>query len=116
GGTGQGARMTSPVFNYLPAHDGKTLIFVASEGTGGRGGAPAIYTIQDDGRRMTRIASGSAAPAGDTPDGPPRGFRRFFGGGISHLNLTRDGRTLYFQEGDRLYSVPVSGGGGGVGR
>ena len=37
------------------------------------------------------------------------------GGGISNLRLTRDGRTLYFQEGDSVYSTPVGGGGGGGG-
>jgi tricorn protease len=59
------------VFNYIPAHDGRTLIFVASEGAaggpggpggfGGRGGgaAPSIYSIQDNGKRMTRIATGT---------------------------------------------------------
>ena len=34
---------------------------------------------------------------------------------MSNLRLTKDGRTLYFQDGDGVYSVPVSGGGGGGG-
>src|SRR5206468_1382137 len=109
--TRQVTRMPGPVFAYIPANDGKTLIFVSSEGQGGagRGGAPAIYSIQDDGKRMTRIASGAPSPAADPEDDTPRRGRGFFGGGISNLNLTRDGRTLYYQEGDSVYSTSVSG-------
>ena len=31
-----------------------------------------------------------------------------FGGGISELNISRDGRTLFFRERDGIYSVPLS--------
>ncbi len=63
------------VMSYVPAVDGRTIIFVASEGgaaapggpggLGGRGGGgtPSIYTIQDNGKRMTRIASGTPRAA-----------------------------------------------------
>src|SRR5579883_477221 len=59
------------VFNYTPAPDGRTVIFVASESTpggpggfGGRGGggAPSIYSIQDNGRRLTRIVTWKPTP------------------------------------------------------
>ena len=54
---------------------GNTLIYVGSEGGaggpggpggfGGRagGGPPSIYTVQDNGKRMTRIATGTPRPA-----------------------------------------------------
>ena len=112
------------VFNYIPGLDGRTLIFVASEGGaggagggGGRGfgGTASIYSIQDNGKRMTRIATATPRPAADGGDERPRGFRGGFRGGISNLRLTRDGRTLYFQEGESVYSSPVAGGGGGGG-
>ncbi|AGA28901.1 S41 family peptidase [Singulisphaera acidiphila] len=102
------------VSSFIPANDGKTLVFVASEGQGGRGGARAISTIQDDGKKLNRLSSSTpdtAEPEGDAPRGP-RGSR---GGGPGNLNLTRDGRTLYFQEGESVYSIPMSGGGGGGG-
>ncbi len=116
------------VFNYIPAKDGRTLIFVGSEGGaggqggpggfGGRGGGgtPSIFIIQDNGKRMTRIASGTPRPTttGDDDD-RPRGFRGGFRGGISGLRLTKDGRTLYFQEGESVFSLPVGSGGGGGG-
>jgi tricorn protease len=122
--TRQVTRMSS-VFNYVPAADGRTLIFVASEGTAGGpggfgrgagGGTPSIYTIQDNGKRQTRIATGNPRPTpGEGDDDRPRGFGRGFGGGISNLRVTKDGRTLFFHEGDGVYSVPISGGGGGGG-
>ena len=102
------------VSNYLPAHDSKTLIFVASEGAGPTGGSASLYSIGDDGKKMARIASGTPAPA-DSADGPPgRGGRGGFGGGrMSNLSIPRDGRTVYFQEGNGIFSVPMTGGGGG---
>ena len=129
--TRQVTRVPSGVRNYIPAGDGKSLIFVASEGIapggGGRGpggGTPAIFTIADDGKRMNRLVSGTAAPAAEgEPEGPPRGRRGTggFGGGISNLAMTKDGRTLFFEEGGSVYSTTVAlgsataGGGGGGG-
>jgi tricorn protease len=113
------------VFNYVPAHDGKTLIFVGSEGGAGGpggpggfagrggGGTPSIYTIQDNGKRMTRIASGTPRPPAGEDEDRPRGFRGGFRGGISNLRLTKDGRTLFFQEGESVFSTAMGGGGGG---
>jgi tricorn protease len=112
------------VFTYLPARDGRTVIFVASEGApaagGGRGamggraggGTTTIYSIQDNGKRMTRLAAATPRAA-DAEGDRPRGFRGGFRGGISHLCLTKDGRTLYFQEGESVYTTSVGGGGGG---
>lgn len=116
--TRQVTRMGS-VFTFIPAHDGKTLIFVATEGggqgAGVRGRGPAsIYSIEDNGKRMSRISAANPVVGPDGPDDErPRGPRGGFGGGISNLRLTRDGRTLFFQEGDAVYSAAVSGGGGG---
>jgi tricorn protease len=117
----------SSVFSYVPANDGRTVMFVATEGGmsgppgpggfGGRGGGgtPSIYSIQDNGKRMTRIAAGTPRPAGEENDDRPRGFRDGFRGGIAHLRLTKDGRTLYFREGESVYAATVGGGGGGGG-
>ncbi len=123
--TRQVTRMASGVRTYIPAADGKTLIFVATEGAapagpGGGGGTPVIYTIADDGKRQTRMVGGSAPPADAEANGPPRGRRGggMGGGGISGLALTRDGRTLYFEEAGSVYSTAVNipqatpGGGG----
>ena len=71
----------SSVFTYIPAQDGRTLIFAGSEGGtgapggfGGRGGGgtPSIYTIQDNGKRLTRIATGTPRPATSDNEDRPR--------------------------------------------
>ncbi len=97
---------TSLVSRFIPANDGKTIIFVGSDG--GTVGVPTLYSIQDDGKRLTRISS-SGINLSDlaSPDGA-RGFRRM-PGGMSNLTLTKDGRTIFFQEGDGVYSVPMGG-------
>ncbi len=68
------------VSSYTPAHDGKTLVFVAAEGQGGRGGSRVIYTIQDDGKKLNRLSS-SSSPTGESEGETPRGPRGFRGGG-----------------------------------
>ena len=104
---------TMSVSSYVPANDNKTLLLVASEGRGGGGGA-SIYSIEDDGKKLNRLTMGTPTPV-EAGTNAPRGARGFFGGRLSNLNLTRDGRTLYFKEGDSVYSVPATGGGGGGG-
>jgi tricorn protease len=99
--TRQITRMPFPVNNYVAAPDSRTIVFVTSE-PAGQASVPVIYSIQDDGKRLTRILSGQA-PSDDGGQGGGGGF----GGGISELNISRDGRTLFFSERDGIYSVAV---------
>ena len=62
---------------------------------------------------MSRIAAGTPRPTVSGDEDRPRGMRGGFRGGISNLRLTKDGRTLFFQEGESVYSTPAGGGGGG---
>ncbi len=77
----------------LPSPDGRTYA-VLSEG-GGRGGA-GIFTVSEDGTRVTRVSQQGAAA-----------------GGAGAPQWSKDGRTLYFLQGGSIYSASVSGGGGG---
>jgi tricorn protease len=104
--------MPFAVFNYAISPDSRTIIFVTSEPAGLRN-TPVIYSIQEDGRRLSRIASGGA-PGGDEERRGPQGGGGF-GGGISDLNISRDGRTLFFRERDAVYSIGLGGGAGGGG-
>ncbi|HEV8370711.1 MAG TPA: S41 family peptidase [Pyrinomonadaceae bacterium] len=104
--TRQITRMPFPIFTYLPAPDARTLVFVTTE-PAGIASVPVLYSIQDDGRRLSRITSG--LPPSDDGNGPGGGGGGF-GGGISELNVSRDGRTLFFRERDNVYSVPISAG------
>ncbi|HMY71768.1 MAG TPA: S41 family peptidase [Blastocatellia bacterium] len=109
--TRQVTRMAFGAFNYTVAPDSRTIVFVSSEPSNQRN-TPVIYSIQDDGRRLTRIASGAG---GDEAGGGGRGGGRGgFGGGLSGLTVSRDGRTLFFREGDGVYSVSLAGGNAGA--
>ena len=101
-------RMPFPILGYTVAPDSRTIVFVTTE-PAGPANIPVIYSIQDDGRRLSRITAGQ--PPSDGDGGGPGGGGGF-GGGISGLNISRDGRTLFFRERDAIYSVPVGGGAG----
>ena len=102
--TRQITRMPFPIFNYTIAPDSHTIVFITSE-PAGQANIPVIYSIQDNGRRLTRVTAGQ--PPQDAEGGGPGGGGGF-GGGIGDLNVSRDGRTLFFRERDAIYSVPLS--------
>jgi tricorn protease len=103
--------MPFPVQSYALTPDSRTIVFVTSE-PAGMASVPVIYSIQEDGRRLTRITSGQPPPDGE--GGGPGGGGGF-GGGVGDLNISRDGRTLFFRERDGIYSVPLAAGGAGAG-
>lgn len=102
--TRQITRMPFPISNFTVAPDSRTLLFVTSE-PAGQAATPVVYSIQDDGRRLTRVISGGP-PQGEGEGGGGGGF----GGGIGNLSISRDGRTLFFSERDGIYSVTLGGG------
>lgn len=111
--TRQITRMPFPISSYAVAPDSRTLVFVTSE-PAGTTNVTVIYSIQDDGKRLARVLSGQPP----SEDGGQGGGG--FGGGISELNVSRDGRTLFFSERDAIYSVPIpassAAGSAGAGR
>jgi len=104
--TRQVTRMPFPIFGFTVSPDSRTIAFVTSEPAGPRT-QPAIYTIQQDGKRPTRVASGEA-PGGDGDDDEPPAAGAGFGAGINSLAFARDGRTLFFKEGRGVYAVGVA--------
>jgi tricorn protease len=101
--TRQVTRMPFPISTFTVAPDSRTLVFVTSEPSA-TASVPVIYSIQEDGKRLTRITSGGP-PQGEGEGGPGGGG---FGGGISDLNISRDGRTLFFRERDGIYAVALA--------
>lgn len=104
-------RGTDSVGNVSPSPDSRTYAFTAfgggagAPGEGGFGG-PGVYTISEDGTRMTRINQ-PAAP--DAEGGGRRGRGGFgFGGGGSEPQWSRDGRTLYYLQGGGIYAASIS--------
>jgi tricorn protease len=107
--TRQVTRMPFAVFNYAIAPDNRTVVFVTTEPAGLRS-LPVVYSIQEDGKRLTRLVAGEPPEDGGGPGG---GFG--FRGGINSLNISRDGRTLFFKEGPSVYSVSLPAGPGSAG-
>jgi tricorn protease len=100
-------RMGGSVSTVTPAPDSRTYAFVASGGGGEEGGGgPALYTVAEDGTRLTTVAQGAApTPA----DGAPRG-RGGFGGGFGEPQWSKDGRSIYYMQGGGIYSVAAPAG------
>ena len=103
--TRQITRMPFPISTFTVTPDSRTIVFVTTEPAAAFA-TPVIYSIQEDGRRLTRIAAGGP-PAGDGEGGGAGGG---FGGGIGDLNISRDGRTLFFTERNAIYSMGLGGG------
>ena len=98
----QVTRMPFPILNYAITPDSRRLVFVTTE-PAGAASIPVLYSIQDDGRRLSRITAGQ--PPNEGGGGPGGGGG--FGGGFSNLKIARDGRTVFFRERDSIYSVPL---------
>ena len=101
--TRQITRMPFAILNYTITPDSRRIVFVTTE-PAGQANVPVLYSIQEDGRRLTRITAGQ--PPNEAGEGGPGGFGGF-GGGMSDLHISRDGRTVFFRERDGVYSVPL---------
>jgi tricorn protease len=99
-------RMPGSVSTVVPAPDGRTYLFMAQGGTGEEGGGPAMYTIGEDGSRLTRLNTTVAETGGNAP-GPGRGGGGGFGG-FAEPQWARDGRSIYFMQGRGLYNLAIA--------
>ena len=106
-------RMSDNVSSPAVSPDGRTYAFVGIADADGRPQA-TIYSIAEDGTQLARLVQ--AAPnRGDAEDAPaPVGF----GGGFRDLTFSRDGRSLFYMEGQRLNVVELGAApaGGGTAR
>jgi tricorn protease len=104
-------RMPGSVGYVVPAPDSRTYLFsaqggAAEEGQGpGAGGGPGMYTINEDGTRLTRLSTPTE------PSGAGRGGRGGGGGGFggNEPQWARDGRSIYFLQGGAIYNLPIGG-------
>ncbi len=109
--TRQVTRMPYGVTTFTVTPDGKTVVFVTREPAGdGSRTVPVIYRIEETGKNLTRVLTGSAGgdeTAEEERPGPPEG-------GIADLTLTADGRTLFFREGRSVHwtRLPAAAEGG----
>ena len=102
--------MPFPILSFIVAPDSRTIVFVTTE-PAGTASVPVIYSIQDDGRRLTRVTSGQ--PPNEGGEGGPGGGGGF-GGGISDLQIAR--WPLSFSVSVMAFiPVPLGAGGAGAG-
>jgi tricorn protease len=105
----QVTRSGDTVTTVVPSPDSRTYAFISIGEQDGRFNA-ALYTVGDDGQRVTRVAQ--SMPQGEGEDGP-RGRGGF--GALSAPQWSRDGRSIYYLDGRSIYSVAISGGGDSAG-
>jgi tricorn protease len=108
-------RLTVPgttIAGLTPAPEGASVALAVSTG-GGRGGPAAAadgaggnYIINVETSQLTRVP---AAPPNEAAGGGGRGGGGGgpFGGGPGFV-FARDGRTLYFRSGERLFAAPIN--------
>ncbi len=95
--------MAGSVSVVVPAPDSRTYALVAMGGDAEEGG-PGLYTMADDGTRLTRINTGVAPPSAEPV---PRG-RGFGGGGrFGDLQWSKDSRNLYYLQSGNINSVTI---------
>jgi tricorn protease len=96
-------RTADTITSLAVSPDGKTVVFAT---TGTEGGRPvqSVWALGLDSEKLVRLTQ--AAPATPDGDGPPR-RRLGGGGGFRALQFSRDGRTLYLQQGKNILAVGV---------
>ena len=97
-------RLADNIVTAVPSPDSRTYAFVTMGEAEGRP-VSTLYTIGADGDGLRQITQSAPPPAEGTA--PPAGPGL---GGISRLQFTRDGRSLYFMERDNIYAVALGGG------
>lgn len=100
-------RLSGSVSTVTPSPDSRTYVFVAI-GTAEDGNesvaGPALYSISEDGTKLTRLAQGSASdPAAD----PPRGRGGSGRSGFGEPQWAKDGRNIFYLQGGGIYTVAI---------
>jgi tricorn protease len=101
--------MSGSVMFVVPAPDSRTYLFSAMGAATDdptAGGGAGMYTIAEDGTRVTRLNT-TSADAGAAGRG--RGGRGGGGGG-NEPQWARDSRSIYFLQGGGIYSLAIGGG------
>ncbi|HEV2688447.1 MAG TPA: hypothetical protein VGV35_07825, partial [Bryobacteraceae bacterium] len=113
-------RLAGSVSSVAPSPDSRAYTFVAYGGGETGGGGATLYTISEDGSRLTPLVGGAA-----TEGGGGRGRGGF--GGFGNLQWSRDGRSIYYMQAGGVWAVaapaggpadssPAAAGAGGFGR
>ncbi|HEY2459412.1 MAG TPA: S41 family peptidase [Candidatus Acidoferrum sp.] len=102
-------RMTENIASAVPSPDSRTYAFVAvTEGEGRP--SSTLYVIGADGDGLRQVTQ-AMPPDRENGDTPPPAAGGMGGGGISRLQFSRDGRSIYFMERNGIWAVSLGGGG-----
>ncbi|MBI4893357.1 MAG: PD40 domain-containing protein [Acidobacteria bacterium] len=99
-------RLGDAVSQFAVSPDSRQIAFVA-RGEQENRMVSALWTIQDTGERLTRVAQAQPPSAEEGAPPAPRGMGGF-GGGISSPQWSRDGRSLFFMDAQGIYSVSIA--------
>lgn len=91
-------KISDSITTAVPAPDGKSYAFVAA-GEADERPQTTLYTIQDNGDQLRRLTQ-SEPPDPDAEGAPDAG-----GQGISSLQYSKDGKTIFFREGRGIWSI-----------
>jgi tricorn protease len=94
-------RTADTIMGLAVSPDSSTVAFST---TGTEGGRPvqSLWTMPLDGERPARAAQSSRS---NEDEGPPAGGRG--GSGFSSIQFSKDGRNLFYRQGNGIYSVAV---------
>jgi len=112
-------RMPGAVSLVVPSPDSRTYLLMASgagaeEGAAaGAGAGPGMYTIAEDGTRLTRLNTTTTDAAAGGRGRGGRGGGGFGGG--SEPQWARDGRSIYFLQGGGIYNLAINASSGDTG-
>ena len=106
-------RLGDNITSVAISPDSRTYAFVAAEESDEGRPAASIYTIAENGEQLRRVMQSQPPQEGE--EEPPQGGGP--GAGLTSLQFSKDGRTLYFHQSNGIWSLPVGAAeGGGAGR
>lgn len=100
--THQMTHLSDNITSVIVSPDSKTYAFVTMGNMDGRP-TQSIYTIQEDGDKLTKITQ--SGPSGEEEGGG--GLGGF--GGISSLQFSKEGHTLFYRQARGIYSIGIGG-------
>lgn len=96
----QVTHLSDNILTVAVSPDSRLYAFVATANRDGRPTA-ALYVIPEDGTQVTTVIAGGGRGGEEEEQGPPDA------GAINQLKFARDGRSIYFMEGEGIYSVDI---------
>ena len=96
----QVTHLSDNILTLAVSPDSRLYAFVAVADRDGRP-TTALYVIPEDGTQVTTVVSATRAEGEEEGGGPP-GARA-----INELKFSKDGRSIFFMEGEGIYSVDI---------